>query len=36
MRNTRINYYIKQLELNECDLKKTWTIMKNIVGSNKI
>ena len=32
LRNAERNYYTNQLELNKCDLEKTWSVMKTIIG----
>ena len=36
LRNAERNYYTNQLELNKCDLKKTWSIMKTIIGTKNL
>ena len=35
IRNAERNHFTQQLELNKSDLKKTWSVMKTIIGSCK-
>ena len=34
LRNTEIIYYSNQLEIHNNDSKKSWTILKSIIGKN--
>ena len=34
IRNTEINYYGNQLELNKDDMNKSWNIIRDIIGLN--
>ncbi len=34
LKNAEIEYYSNQLEMNKCDIVKTWKTMKTIIGKN--